>query len=809
MPKIRTVQALSFLVLMILAGCNFPGRAPVDLGGATPGRSEINSEKVLASPTITATVPPTPTPTPLPAARIATADQALLSGETERARQEYFTAALGSQDVEIQASAALGVGRSYFAERNYPLAIETFQALIQEHPPNRSLPNAYYFLAKSYLAQDMPAEAAQAFAKYLELKPGVLDDLVQMQRGDALMAAGEYAGAIEAYQAAIQASSGDSGPTLIKIGRAYTALGDNTNAVKTYLEAYERSDNPYVKAQANLLSGQIYTQLGFPEQAYARYQDSVANFHEPYDSYSALLILVQDGIPVSDLDRGIVDYYAGQYGYAAEALARYLASHPEHDGSPHHFRALSLRQLAEHTAAIDEWRALIRDHAEDAYWDDAWKEIAYTQWAYLEDFDAAAETLKNYVALRPDAPDAPQALFSAGRILERGDRLTQAALTWARLIDEYPSAEISSRGLFLSAITYFRLKNYTQALTTFQRMAALAVNPTDQSAALLWSGKAQLALGNPEAARTAWEQAATLDPTGYYSERALELLDNRPPFTVTENIDLGVDLDAERIQAEEWLRATFNLSPEIDLDSSADLETMPLFQRGLALWEIGEYQQARGQFESLREQLESDPANSWRFMNVMLDLGVYRSAIFASRQILNLAGMSDMDTLAAPRYFNHIRFGTYYKELVLREAAEEGFHPLFLFSLIRQESFFEGFVGSSAGALGLMQIMPATGDELAGRYRWPQNYTTSDLLNPAVNIRLGVKYLADQLGYFGGDMYVALAAYNGGPGNAKIWSDLAGGDPDLFLEIIRFEETQRYIKNIAEFMHLYRKFYAR
>lgn len=805
MPSKRLLRGLSLFIILIFSGCNLPAVQPVEPAAPTvPGIEEI-----LSSPLPSVTPLPTPTPTPPPSVRVAQADQALFVGETERARQEYLAAAMGSNDIEIQASAMLGIGRSYYADKDYPQAVETFQALINEHPVNLSLANAYYYLAKSYLAQDLPAEAARAFAKYLELNPGVLDDIIQMERADALMSAGDYPGAIEAYQAAIQASDANAGQALIQIGRAYSALGDYTNAVKTYLEAYSVSENPYIKAQANLLSGQIYTQLGFPEQAYARYQDSVANFPEAYDSYSALLVLVQNGIPVSDLDRGIVDYYAGQYGYASEALGRYLASQPEHEGRPHHYRALSLRNMADYHAAIDEWRALIRDHAEDPYWDDAWQEIAYTQWAYLEDFDAAAETLKNYVALQPDAPDAPQALFTAGRILERGDRLTQAALLWSRLMDEYPSADISSRGLFLSGITYFRLKDFDQALTSFQRMAALAVNPSDQSAALLWVGKTRLAMGDRDAALAAWEQAGTLDPTGYYSERALELLENRPPFTVTENIDLGVDLEAERLQAEEWLRATFNLSPEIDLSSSAELESMPLFRRGLALWEIGEFQLARGQFESLREQLESDPANSWRFMNLMVDLGAYRSAIFASRQILNLAGMNDMDTLAAPRYFNHIRFGTYYKDLVLREAAEEGFNPLFLFSLIRQESFFEGFVQSSAGALGLMQIMPATGEELAGRYRWPEDYTTSDLLNPSVNIRLGVKYLADQLGYFGGDIYVALAAYNGGPGNAKYWSDLAGGDQDLFLEVIRFEETQRYIKNIAEFMNLYRRFYAR
>jgi soluble lytic murein transglycosylase len=55
---------------------------------------------------------------------------------------------------------------------------------------------------------------------------------------------------------------------------------------------------------------------------------------------------------------------------------------------------------------------------------------------------------------------------------------------------------------------------------------------------------------------------------------------------------------------------------------------------------------------------------------------------------------------------------------------------------------------------------------------------------------------------------VGLAAYNGGPGNANIWHELAGSDPDLFLEIVRFDETRTYLMQIAEFMNLYPPFYS-
>ena len=99
--------------------------------------------------------------------------------------------------------------------------------------------------------------------------------------------------------------------------------------------------------------------------------------------------------------------------------------------------------------------------------------------------------------------------------------------------------------------------------------------------------------------------------------------------------------------------------------------------------------------------------------NRWLKMGFYRSAIFTSRQVLTLAGMDNNATLNAPAYFNHIRFGTYFQDLVLSFANTEKIDPLFLFSVMRQESLFEGFASSGAGARGLMQIMPATGQEIS------------------------------------------------------------------------------------------------
>jgi soluble lytic murein transglycosylase len=165
--------------------------------------------------------------------------------------------------------------------------------------------------------------------------------------------------------------------------------------------------------------------------------------------------------------------------------------------------------------------------------------------------------------------------------------------------------------------------------------------------------------------------------------------------------------------------------------------------------------------------------------------------------------------MVAPAFFNHLRFGTYFADLLIPAAQEYNFHPLFLFSLVRQESLFESFVRSSAAANGLMQIIPSTGESIAKNLGWPPDYTTSDLYRPVVNIKFGTDYLAAQREYFDGDLYAALAAYNGGPGNSLQWKKLAQGDQDLFLEVIRFSETRNYIRSIYEVFNIYRRIYNR
>jgi soluble lytic murein transglycosylase len=629
-------------------------------------------------------------------------------------------------------------------------------------------------------------------------------------RGDALSAAGSYTEALDAYNAALAIDRLDDGLDIdIKIAKTYAAFGDYANALTRYDDISSRTGNDYIKSQMDYLAGYAYVTIGQTNEGYQRYQHTVENYPLSYYSYLALLELVAANVDVNDFNRGLVDYYAGQYDVALAAFDRYLASGAADDGTAHYYRAQTLWALDRPADALSEFNLFISKYPDNDKWSNAWGDKADLLWQDMNNFPDAAQTLLDFVAAVPTHEDADNFLFDAGRIYERDNRLDQAAAAWEQLADSYPGSELATEALFQAGIVSYRSNDFNRAQTDFQRGLLLTVESKDQARSYLWVGKTQQKLGDTSAAQKAWQQAQSLDPTGYYSERAKDLLMGQAPFTDPPSYNLDIDMQAERREAASWLRLTFNLPADTNLDGPGPLLQDARMVRGTELWELGLYDQARLEFESLRKDVNMDAANSFRLANYLLDLGLYRSAIAASNQVLSLAGQDlQNSTLQAPDYFKHVRYGLYYKDLIVPAAQKNNFSPLFLFSVIWQESQFEGFVRSTAGAHGLMQIIPSTGANLAIQLAWPLDFKPEDLYRPNVSIELGSYYLASNRDLLDGNLYAALAAYNAGPGNAVIWDKLAGDDPDLLLEIIRYDETRQYIRYIYEVYTIYKTLYG-
>ncbi|MEO0226128.1 MAG: lytic transglycosylase domain-containing protein, partial [candidate division WOR-3 bacterium] len=123
---------------------------------------------------------------------------------------------------------------------------------------------------------------------------------------------------------------------------------------------------------------------------------------------------------------------------------------------------------------------------------------------------------------------------------------------------------------------------------------------------------------------------------------------------------------------------------------------------------------------------------------------------------------------------------------------ESGLEPAFLLAVIRQESYFNPRALSPANAMGLMQIIPRTGSLLAKDLQMAEY----NLYDPDVSLKFGTKYLKDQVDRFD-CLPLALAAYNGGPVNVIRWLNRdPASELDEFIELIPFDETRDYVKNV-------------
>ncbi len=151
----------------------------------------------------------------------------------------------------------------------------------------------------------------------------------------------------------------------------------------------------------------------------------------------------------------------------------------------------------------------------------------------------------------------------------------------------------------------------------------------------------------------------------------------------------------------------------------------------------------------------------------------------------------------------NVRFPLAYSNIVHRYAESQSLKPAWVFAILRQESAYQEDARSSAGALGLMQLLPRTAAEVANKHQLElPNLAdkTESLFNPELNIQLGTLYLRELLDRFQGNHLLVTAAYNAGPARAKLWAAQYACVPvDVWVELIPFQETRDYVQRVMSY----------
>jgi soluble lytic murein transglycosylase-like protein len=315
--------------------------------------------------------------------------------------------------------------------------------------------------------------------------------------------------------------------------------------------------------------------------------------------------------------------------------------------------------------------------------------------------------------------------------------------------------------------------------------------------------QADLWLAKIEQALLSYSQGVSA-PDSFYALQTLAWLEDQAtiPSGGPEDIiksPATPDWDA----VEEWLTSLWGPEPPSPGPALFDSNA---WQSGQEFHQSGMEREATDTFLRLIDESSSQPWSLYRLARAFADMDMPH---LSARTATRLLWKTDDPLEQTPRALVELAYPLAYPSLVQAAAAENDLSPLLLLALIRQESFFDPLAVSSAGALGLTQVMPSTGQGIAAELNI-EDFSTSDLLQPQVSIRFGAYYLRRQLDLPPGNILLALAAYNAGPHNATRWSNasLLIPDIDLFIELIDFDETRSYVKLVLDNYAVYRFLYG-
>jgi soluble lytic murein transglycosylase len=465
--------------------------------------------------------------------------------------------------------------------------------------------------------------------------------------------------------------------------------------------------------------------------------------------------------------------------------------------------------LGNYSAALTELDVLIETHPGDPLWVEGRLEKARVL-AAMGETGAAVQSYLDFAAGYPADAMAPVALWRAADLWERAGAWNSAHEVYGQLAATYPAHQDAPEALLRAGLMAYRAGDTPGALEDWQ--ALIAGYPDSEWAApavvwLLFGGELGGALVADEAQLATYQaQVAALPVDNYYSLRAADLISGVIPFDPPPATLWPLDGPQEQVEAEDWLRGWLGLDPAADVATlSPNVVADPRWQRGVRLWDLGLAIEGRAELNALRYDYRDSALISYQLALAFRDIGLYRSSILAAEAVIRLSPAAT--ALEAPPFVARLAYPAYYRELVESAAAEYGVDPLLVLAMIRQESLFESFAESWAAAQGLMQVIPSTGEYIARQLDW-LNYRNEDLFKPYVSVRFGAYYLAEQLEAFDGKPFVALSAYNGGPGNASRWYQIAPDSPDLYLEVITLSEPRRYIQRIYSHYHYYRALYG-
>lgn len=562
--------------------------------------------------------------------------------------------------------------------------------------------------------------------------------------------------------------------------RALREARRGQEALLIALDAADRLENPVRRAEAALGAAEVQIALGDTTAAYGTLRRVMEEAPQTTTAVDAARLLAS--LPrLSAEDHLAVGRLYARHGNATRGLAgidRYVASGRGTIHERSAARVDAARVLFDARRYADAERRLATLVKEEQLPDSIHAEamLLLGRAQYRRDrITAARATLTEVAELHPAQRAAAEALFIMADLDHDRGQIENARRLYSRALGAYPSDDRGAEAAVRLGGILLTGGEADVAAAVFETMRSSHENGERRQQAAFWAGRAWLQVGDTTRASPFLSEALALDPASWYGQRAAELL-GMTSWTLAlgpspETGPLGArDADAALRRMDVLTRLGLENAVEIELER---------IERGLADRDGALYAVAEGLHER----------------------GQILPAVLMGRRIRRAEGAWN------PRLLK-IVYPFPFRNEIVATAKLHGLDPYLVAGLIRQESLFDPTARSSAGAVGLMQVRPPTGRELAAR-AGVRGFQPTHLREPETNLRLGTLFFADLLNRYDGRIGWVLAAYNAGPSRLARWRELPEAhDPDVFAERIPFRETREYVKVVQQNASIYRALYG-
>ena len=584
-----------------------------------------------------------------------------------------------------------------------------------------------------------------------------------------------------------------------ELAKAQYYTGNYAVALKGFLALIADSKNSYVR-KATYEAAKTYARLGDRKKAQDTYQQLIHANDADWIAQSSLnalqkLVAAHPELQITRNQRmthAMVRFNRGQLKSAISAFRKAAAGHKDKiTARATYYIGRAYHRQRKYDSALKEYNKIASLYPASGYLTRALYQstLCYRRKGQPQ---LAEKHLIAFIEKYSWSALADDALYDLGWVQENEKQYDKAIASYRRLTTQYTHSDRLPRAYWRIGWIQFRNERYADCIATFKTLQKGFPHDSWAKAARFWIAKTYERQNRLKEAEAVYSEIVKANHW-YYSGAAKEHLKRLQS-------KLAASAKQETL-AIPRVRVTVDSPAWKNIGSKKTARVQQLMRLKL-------FEDALTELEGLVKRDNSNLRDNYYNLILCLEkLNRFQQAHGYADRLSRFQPLRGKNN-AIPIELYRLLYPLYYTDLLQKHTTKYEIDPFFVAAMIREESRYNAEIVSYAGAIGLMQIMPATGQHIANRLKMPK-FSKNMLYQPDLNVQMGTWYMKSLMDQFDNNHALVAGAYNGGPGRMRRWIK-AKQIPDLdeFIEDIGIDQTRRHIKKVIDSYIIYQQLYS-